>query len=87
MTPSRTSSPSGSDRARGVVQRVYPERGFGFIRCKESATPEDIGQDVFFHHSGLDDCVISELEEGGAVEFEVRLTAKGRRAEHISRRA
>jgi cold shock CspA family protein len=67
------------------VQRIYPERSFGFIRCRESLAPGDINQDFFFHASGLDDCAISDLEEGGLVEFEPRTVAKGRRAEHIQR--
>lgn len=65
-------------RLRGVVQRLYVERGFGFIRVPQ-------GEDYFFHMSGLDDCVIADLEEGLLVEFEQRVTAKGKRAEHISR--
>lgn len=87
MNSSRTSSPSDSEapRARGVVQRLYPERGFGFIRCKESEEAADIGQDFFFHMSGLLDCAITELEEGERVEYEPRLTAKGKRAEAITR--
>jgi CspA family cold shock protein len=61
------------------VQRIYVERGFGFIR------EEGSGEDVFFHMTGLDDCGIHDLQEGGPVEFEVRVTPKGKRAEHIQR--
>ena len=67
------------------MQRIYIERGFGFIRCTAGAPPEDIGQDFFFHSSGLDDVGIMELEEGSQVSFETRYVAKGRRAEHIQR--
>jgi cold shock CspA family protein len=81
-TNSRSDSEPPDPRLRGVVQRLYPERGFGFIRVTEG---EDIGQDYFFHNTGLEDCRIAELEEGLLVEFEARLTAKGKRAEHISR--
>ena len=68
--------------ARGRIYRVYPERGFGFIRCTEGG---DIGADYFFHSSGLDDCRIEQLEEGSVVRFEPRTVAKGLRAEHIQR--
>jgi cold shock CspA family protein len=86
-TASLTSSRSGSNYlARGRVQRIYPERGFGFIRCSEGQK-DDVGQDFFFHHSGLKDSVIAELEEGTLVEFEVRNTPKGKRAEEIRRAA
>jgi len=69
-------------RLRGRVQRIYPERGFGFIRATEG---EQVGQDFFFHATGLDDCSIKELEEGTFVVFEARWVAKGKRAEHIQR--
>ena len=70
--------------AKGRVQRIYPERGFGFIRCIEGPK-DDIGQDCFFHHSALKDTVIFELEEGSIVTFELRTTAKGKRAEEVYR--
>lgn len=64
------------------MQRLYSERGFGFIRVTQGAGS---GQDFFFHVSGLDGCSMHELEEGLLVEFESRQTAKGQRAERISR--
>lgn len=70
------------DRARGKVHRVYVDRGFGFIRCTEGAEG-DVGQDYFFHFTGLEGCHVQDLEEGETVEFEPRLVAKGRRAERI----
>ena len=69
---------------RGRVQRVYTERGFGFIKCTEGAL-DDIGQDFFFHMSGLDDCRIDDLEEGELVRFTPVYVAKGKRAEHVER--
>jgi len=83
MKHTKTSSPSDSDvpRLRGVVQRLYPERGFGFIRV----TDRGAYTDYFFHVSGLADCHIAELEEGLLVEFEAKATAKGQRAEHIQK--
>lgn len=67
------------------MQHVYPVRGFGFIRCSESAAPGDIGQDFFFHRSGLveGEDSIYHLEEGGHVEFEPHHVAKGKRAEQV----
>ncbi|HEY6414996.1 MAG TPA: cold shock domain-containing protein [Acidimicrobiales bacterium] len=64
------------------MQRIYPERSFGFIRCIEGG---DVGADYFFHASSLEDCAIAELEEGSIVRFEPRVVAKGNRAEHIQR--
>lgn len=74
-------------RAEGRVQRIYVERGFGFIRCTGGAVAAtDIGQDYFFHMSGLDEGSIALLEEGSLVTFEPRQVAKGRRAEHVQQR-
>ena len=85
-TPAKaaTAAASTDGRARGVVQRLLPERGFGFIRCTEGKH-DDLGQDFFFHISGLADCRIEDLEIGALVTFEPRDVAKGRRAEHIER--
>jgi cold shock CspA family protein len=72
-------------RGRGTIQHVYPERGFGFIRCTEGAA-EDVGRDFFFHVSGLDNgLTMSELLPGSPVEFECREVPRGKRAEHIAR--
>lgn len=83
--PSSPPQAAAPPQASGRVQRIYPERGFGFIRCTASAIDDDIGQDFFFHHSGLDDCAITELEEGAMVRYQATRVAKGRRAEHILR--
>jgi cold shock CspA family protein len=83
-TSNRPKAPRGNElTSRGRVQRIYVERGFGFIRCTEGAA-DDIGQDFFFHHSGLADCRITDLQEGSAVVFEPTYVPKGKRAEHIS---
>ena len=76
--------PPAAQPCRGKVQRVYVERGFGFIRCLEGKA-DDVGQDFFFHMSGLSDCTIDELEEGSLVTFSPTYVAKGKRAEHIER--
>jgi cold shock CspA family protein len=83
MVAKRTPPPA-SDPCRGRVQRIYVERGFGFIRCLEGPTT-DVGQDFFFHMSGLTDCSIADLEEGSLVRFTPSYVAKGKRAEHVER--
>lgn len=82
--PAASAATKPQTMARGKVQRVYVERGFGFIRCLAGAT-DDVGQDFFFHMSGLDDCAIDDLEEGSLVLFTPTYVAKGKRAEHIQR--
>lgn len=75
---------AAAEPCRGKVQRVYAERGFGFIRCLEGPST-DVGQDFFFHMSGLTDCTIDALEEGSLVTFSPTYVAKGKRAEHVVR--
>jgi cold shock CspA family protein len=78
-------APIRSGRGRGTVQHVYPERGFGFIRCTEGAA-DDVGRDFFFHTTGLDDgLTMRELLPGSLVEFECREVPRGKRAEHVQR--
>lgn len=69
-------------RARGTIQHLYPERGFGFIRCTEGAVG-DVGQDFFFHTSGLDGLTFAELLPGSKVAFEATEVPRGKRAEHV----
>jgi len=78
-----TKEPLTAARSLGRVQRVYRERGFGFIRCIDGPAG-DLDQDFFFHWSGLD-CPIEQLEEGGTVSFTPTYVAKGKRAEQIQR--
>jgi CspA family cold shock protein len=51
----------------GRVKFINEEKGFGFIKAKESA------RDIFVHSSGL----IDEICEKDYVEFDVSETAKG----------
>ena len=72
-------------RARGTIQHLYPERGFGFIRCTVGAIG-DVGEDFFFHTSGLDDgLAMGDLLPGTLVEFECVEVPRGKRAEHVTR--
>jgi cold shock CspA family protein len=75
---------AAGEPCHGRVQRIYVERGFGFIRCLDGAE-DDIGQDFFFHMSGLTDCAIGDLEEGSLVSFTPTYVAKGKRAEAVTR--
>ena len=80
-----TSNPPATPQGwgRGTVQHVYPERGFGFIRCTEGAT-DDVGEDFFFHITALEGATLQELLPGTLVEFECRDVPRGKRAEHVS---
>ncbi len=51
--------------ARGVVKKLVPDRGFGFIR------PEGNQTDLFFHATAVQGVSFEDLREGQGVEFEV----------------
>ena len=51
----------------GVVKFFNDDKGFGFIK------PNDGGEDIFVHHSGL----VDEIREDDKVEFETEQGRKG----------
>ena len=62
--------------AKGTVKWFNNQKGYGFI------TPES-GSDVFVHHSAIQGEGYKSLEEGQAVEFEVKQGPKGAEAENV----
>ncbi|QDU62281.1 putative cold shock protein A [Planctomycetes bacterium Pan216] len=63
---------------QGKIKRIVSERGFGFIAT-------DSENDLFFHHSALQEVTIEELTEGTLVDFEIGRGPKGARAEAVRR--
>jgi cold shock protein len=62
--------------ARGTVKWFNNQKGYGFI------TPES-GSDVFVHHSAIQGEGYKSLDEGQAVEFEVKQGPKGAEAANV----
>jgi cold shock protein len=62
--------------AKGTVKWFNNQKGYGFI------TPES-GSDVFVHHSAIQGEGYKSLDEGQAVEFEVRQGPKGAEAANV----
>jgi len=62
--------------SNGTVKFFNESKGFGFI------TPEDGGQDVFVHKSGLDGI---SIDEGDKVSYDVEEGQKGLNAVNVSR--
>ena len=65
----------------GTIKKLVHDKGFGFITAEE-------GQDVFFHHSVVQDEQFDSLTEGQKVEYTTEAGApprgKGPRAASVS---
>jgi cold shock protein len=67
------------DMAQGTVKWFSDDKGYGFI------TPDEGGEDLFVHHTGIAGNGFKSLEEGAKVSFEATQGRKGMQAENVSR--
>ncbi len=65
--------------AQGTVKWFNQEKGYGFIK------PDDGGEDLFVHYSGIAGEGFRSLEEGEKVSYEVTRGKKGLQAENVSK--
>ncbi len=65
--------------AQGTVKWFSQEKGYGFIK------PDDGGEDLFVHYSGIAGGGIRSLEEGEKVTFEVSEGRRGLQATNVSK--
>jgi CspA family cold shock protein len=63
--------------ANGTVKWFSDEKGFGFI------TPDDGGQDLFVHHTGIIGEGYRSLAEGTKVTYESESGDKGPKAVNV----
>jgi len=64
---------------QGTVKWFNGEKGYGFIR------PDDGGEDLFVHYSGIEGGGFRSLEEGDKVSYEVTQGKKGPQAQNVSK--
>ena len=63
--------------ATGTVKWFSDEKGFGFI------TPDEVGKDLFVHHSAIQADGYRSLAEGQKVTFEAEQGQKGPQAVNV----
>lgn len=67
------------ERVQGTVKWFDEDKGYGFIDCDECEN------DVFIHHSDIDESGYTSLREEQDVEFEIVDTEKGKKAQNLTK--
>ena len=65
--------------SEGTVKWFSQDKGYGFIK------PDDGGEDVFVHHTGIAGEGFRTLDEGDKVTYEVTEGRKGLQATNVSK--
>ena len=65
-----------TERETGTVKWFNAGKGYGFIS-------REAGEDVFVHHSAIEEKGFRSLDEGQQVEFNVEQGPKGLQATHV----
>jgi CspA family cold shock protein len=63
----------------GTVKWFSQENGYGFI------SPDDGGEDLFVHHTGIEGTGFKSLEEGAKVTYEATQGRKGMQTVNVSK--
>jgi CspA family cold shock protein len=77
--PQRNRKVGPEDMAQGTVKWFNEDKGYGFI------SPDEGGEDLFVHYSGIAANGFKSLEEGEKVTYEVTQGRKGLQAENVSK--
>jgi cold shock protein len=72
-----TQTSGGSEMATGTVKWFSDDKGFGFV------TPDEVGKDLFVHHSGIAGDGFKSLEEGAKVSYDAEAGDKGPKAVNV----
>jgi CspA family cold shock protein len=69
----------GKRMPQGTVKWFSQEKGYGFI------TPDEGGEDLFVHFSGIAGSGFRSLDEGDKVSYEVTEGRRGLQAANVSK--
>jgi CspA family cold shock protein len=61
----------------GTVKWFSDEKGFGFV------TPDEVGKDLFVHHTGIAGDGFKSLSDGLRVSYEAEASDKGPKAVNV----
>ena len=64
--------------AQGTVKWFSDDKGYGL------STPDEGGEDLFVHHSGIVGNGFKSLDEGAKVSYEASQGQKGMQADNVS---
>jgi len=80
VSPAEPSKEKGglSKMPQGTVKWFNDEKGYGFI------SPDDGGEDLFVHHTGIAGSGFKSLDEGAKVSYEATRGKKGMQAENVT---
>ena len=67
------------DMPQGTVKWFSEEKGYGFI------SPDEGGEDLFVHHTGIAGEGFKSLEEGEKVTYEAAQGRRGMQAENVAK--
>ena len=63
--------------ATGTVKWFNDDKGFGFV------SPDEVGADLFVHHTGIAGDGFKSLAEGAKVEYDTQPSDKGPKAVNV----